>query len=221
MSIHTENNIQKSTALLQSLEWRYATKKYDTTKKICDSDFETLKKVIQLVPTSYGLQPFHFLVIENPTLRQELRVHAWNQSQITDASHLIVMCTHTHTTPEQIDNYVQNIATTRNIPLENVKGYGDFMKKTVAALDERTVLEWNAKQAYIALGHVLQSAAALEIDATPMEGYSREKFDEILGLAQKGLTATLVCVFGYRAADDSVQFLPKVRKSTEELFETI
>jgi nitroreductase/dihydropteridine reductase len=207
--------------IIDNLEWRYATKKYDKSRKISDEDFQTILKTLQLVPSSYGLQPLKYLVIENEDLRLKLKEHSWNQTQITDASHMIVFCTYSTIDEQYIDNHMQLSAEIRQVDISNTKGYSDFLKKTILVKDQESIETWNAKQAYIALGHVLQTAASLKIDSTPMEGYDARAYEEVLGLDKKGLKATLVCVFGYRSEDDANQYSPKIRKDMINLVEFI
>lgn len=209
------------THILDTLNKRYATKKFDPTKKICAEDLNTLKEVLRLTPSSYGLQPWKFLIIENPELRAQLREQSWGQSQVTDASHLIVFCTYTDMTDELIDSHVRNTAETRNLDIANLQGYADFVKKKMQGLTPEQKRTWNSKQAYIALGQFMVACAEMQIDATPMEGFEPEKYNEILGLTEKGLQATLVCAIGYRSADDAAQFSPKVRRPIEDIFEII
>lgn len=213
--------MSKNKEIIEAINWRYATKKFDPTKKICSEDLETLKEVLRLTPSSYGLQPWKFLIIEDPELRKELRVHSWGQSQVTDASHLFVLCTYLRTTEEQVDQHVENTALTRGVNKETLAGYGNFVKKKMSELSDEDMKFWNIKQAYIALGHLLSACATLKIDATPMEGFEPDKYNELLGLNERGLNATLVCPVGYRSADDQAQFNLKVRRDPETLFEVL
>ena len=203
---------------IESQNWRYATKKFDTNKKISDSDLEILKEAIRLSSSSYGLQPYKVLLVENPELRAKIQPAAWGQSQIVDASHLFVFANMVNVGEKEIDTYVNNIAETRGIPVENIAGYGDFMKSKIASLPEDVKNTWAAKQTYLALGNLLNAAAELQIDATPMEGFEPEKVNEILGLNALGLNATLIATVGYRHEEDANQHVKKVRKSKEELF---
>ncbi len=207
--------------LIDDLNWRYATKKYDSSKKITQTDFETLKHVLSLVPTSNGLQPYQFLIIENPEIRAQLREKSYNQSQTTDASHLIVMCALNSIDEVYVDKYMDRSVELRGLNPADVEGYRNHLKNSVAKADAGIQLRSNAKQAYIALGQLLQTAAQLRIDATPMEGFSPEGYDEVLGLKEKNLTAVVVCALGFRSDEDAFQHLKKVRKPAEELFETI
>ncbi|THF52672.1 NAD(P)H-dependent oxidoreductase [Flavobacterium supellecticarium] len=204
--------------LIETLKWRYATKKFDATKKISNEDLETLKEAIRLSASSYGLQPYKVLIIENPEVRAKLQPVSWGQSQIVDASHLLVFANMTDFGAEQIDAYLNNIVETRQIPLESIAGYGDFMKSKLTTLPADKLSNWTSKQTYIALGNLLSAAAELKIDATPMEGFEAEKVNEILGLKELGLNASLMATLGYRHEEDATQHYAKVRKSNEELF---
>ena len=207
--------------IIEDLNWRYATKKYDTTKKISAEDFDTIKESLRLSPSSYGLQPLKYIIIENKELREELKVHSFNQSQITDASHMIVFCSFIDIKENHIDQYIENIAKTRSQEIEKIVGFGDYMKKEIFPMDKSLLANWNSKQAYIAMGQVLHTCASLRIDATPMEGFKADKFDEILGLTEQNLKSIVVCAFGYRSSDDLNSSLLKVRKSQNDLFYTI
>ena len=207
--------------IIEDLNWRYATKKYNTTKKISAQDFNIIKESLRLSPSSFGLQPFKYIVVENKELREELKVHSFNQSQITDASHMIVFCSLIDIKENHIDQYIENIAKTRSQEIEKIVGFGDYMKKEIFPMDKSLLANWNSKQAYIALGQVLHTCANLRIDATPMEGFKADKYDEILGLTEQNLKSILVCAFGYRSSDDLNSSLLKVRKSHNDLFYTI
>lgn len=204
--------------LIETLNWRYATKKFDATKKISNEDLDTLKEVIRLSASSYGLQPYKVLIIENPELRAKLQPVSWGQSQIVDASHLLVFANMTDFGGEQIDAFLNNIVKTRQIPMDAIAGYGDFMKSKLTTLPADKLSNWTSKQTYIALGNLLSAAAELKIDATPMEGFEAEQVNEILGLNELGLNASLIATLGYRHEEDATQHYAKVRKSNEELF---
>lgn len=206
---------------IENQNWRYATKKFDATKKIAPADLEILKEAIRLSTSSYGLQLYKVFIIENPAIRAQLQPVSWGQSQIVDASHLFVFANYTDVQESHIDHYIENIAQTRGISIEAVKGYGDFMKNSLIGLAQDKKAIWTSKQTYLALGNLLNAAAELKIDVTPMEGFEPEKYNEILGLNALGLNASLVATVGYRHEEDATQHLAKVRKSTEELFETI
>lgn len=209
-----------TTEIKNALEWRYAAKKYDASKKISAEEMQTLKDSIRLTPTSYGLQPFKAIFVEDENIRQQLREKAWGQSQVTDASALVVFAVQKNITAADVDDYMENVAQSRNITIEQTKGFGDYVKGAIAPLNEEQFINWNKKQTYIALGMLLQTAALLRVDATPMEGFDPSGYDEVLGLAEKGLTASVVCALGYRHEEDGNQHQAKVRKSEADLFMT-
>ena len=206
---------------IKNANWRYATKKFDATKKVSTEDLETLKKAIQLSSSSYGLQLYKVFIIENPEVRAQLQPVSWGQSQIVDASHLLVFANIVNVQESHIDAYVQNIADTRGLSVEDLKGYSDFMKSKIVPLPVDQKAIWTSKQTYLALANLMNVAAELKIDVTPMEGFEPEKYNEILGLDKLGLNASLVAAIGYRHEEDATQHYAKVRKPIEELFETI
>lgn len=208
-------------AFLENQNWRYATKKFDATKKITSVDLDTLKEAIRLSSSSYGLQPYKVIVVENPDLRAKIQPSAWGQSQIVEASHLIVFANEINFGTTGIDNYIRNASETRAIPAESLQGYADFMKANITALPEDARNDWTAKQTYLALGNLLNAAAELKIDVTPMEGFVPAEVNEILGLEALGLNATLIATLGYRHEEDATQYYKKVRKSNEDLFITL
>jgi nitroreductase len=206
---------------IENQEWRYATKKFDATQKVSADDFETIKKAIQLSASSYGLQPYQVFIVETAELRQKIQPVAWGQSQIVDASHLLVFANKVNFGATDIDAYIELMAKTRQIPVESVKGYGDFMKSKITTLPADVLSTWTSKQTYLALGNLMNVAAELRIDVTPMEGFEPEKVNEILGLNDLGLNAALLATVGYRHADDATQHYTKVRKPLDELFVTL
>ena len=208
-------------AFLENQNWRYATKKFDATKKITAEDLDILKEAIRLSSSSYGLQPYKVILVENPDLRAKIQPSAWGQSQIVEASHLIVFANEINFGTTGIDDYIKNASETRAIPAESLQGYADFMKANITALSEDNRNNWTAKQTYLALGNLLNAAAELKIDVTPMEGFVPAEVNEILGLEALGLNATLIATLGYRHEDDATQYYKKVRKSNEDLFITL
>ena len=208
-------------SFIENQNWRYATKKFDSTKKIATEDIKTLKEAIRLTSSSYGLQPYKVIVVENPELRAQLQPAAWGQSQIKDASHIVIFANDINFGEAGIDIYFKNVCETRNTTLESMKGYMDFMKMTITSLSPEDRNIWSAKQTYLALGNLLNAAAELRIDVTPMEGFVATKVNEILGLDKLGLNATLIATLGYRHEEDATQHFKKVRKSNEELFITL
>ena len=206
---------------LENQNWRYATKKFDATKKITTEDLNTLKEAIRLSSSSYGLQPYKVIIVENPELRAQLQSAAYGQTQVVDASHLIIFANELNFGEEGINNFSKNMSETRGIPLESLQGYVDYMKSNITGLPEETRNIWTSKQTYLALGNLLNAAAELKIDVTPMEGFVPAKVNEILGLDKLGLNASLLATIGYRHDEDATQYYKKVRKSNEELFITL
>ena len=208
-------------SIIESLKWRYATKKFDATKKISKENLETLLEGVQLSASSYGLQPYQIFVIEDSEIREKLKSAAWNQTQLTDASQVVVFANHKSLDEAYVDNYIKNIAETRDMKVEDLQGMADMIKNSTLQMPAEMQNEWAQKQCYLALGFLLNTAAELKIDVCPMEGFSAEEFDNILGLQEKGLhTAVIACV-GYRSEEDKYQHAAKVRKSTEDLFNFI
>jgi nitroreductase len=206
--------------LIEALEWRYACKKFDANKRISDTDLDTILDSIQLTPSSYGLQPIKVLLIETKELREQIKPIAWNQAQVVDASHLLVFCHYTALSESYVDQHVSLMASTRNLPIEKLHGFGTHVKSSIATMDADHVNQWTGKQTYIALGQVLLSCALLKIDATPMEGFDRKALDNLLDLSKDGLSSSLLCPIGYRHAEDPYITLKKVRKTKDALFET-
>lgn len=206
--------------LIKKLNWRYATKKFDPNKKVSQENLETIKHAIQLSVSSYGLQLYKILIIEDKKLRDQLRPASWNQSQITDASHLFVFCNYTKVKPNHIDQFIDLTAKKRQLKLDELNGYGDFIKTKIAEKSSEEQFYWTKNQTYIALANLLSICAELKIDACPMEGFEPEKYNEILGLTEQGLNASVIATIGYRDTQDQTQHLSKVRKPLERLFES-
>ena len=203
---------------VENLKWRYATKKFNSSKTISNEDFETLKKAIQLTASSYGLQPYKILNIEDKEIRKKLREVSWNQPQIEDASHMIVLANITDFGDELVDDYFENVIETRNVTKEDVEDYSNTIKSTIGQLSQEQKAQWTAKQAYIVVGNLLSAAAQLRIDACPMEGFQNEEYNKILDLNSKNLNAAVVVTLGYRSEEDDTQHYEKVRKPENQLF---
>jgi nitroreductase len=203
--------------MIEQLKWRYATKQYDATKKISDSDLTKLIEAANLAPTSYGLQPFRIINVENPDLRAKLREKSYGQSQVTDASAIFVFVVENNMTNDMVDTYIDRIASQRSLPVEALSGFGDYMKGAIGYKSSDDIVSWNQRQAYISLGFLLAQAAVLNIDSTPMEGFDPAGYAEVLGLQNEN--AVLVCALGYRSSEDQTQHYPKVRKSLTEFVE--
>ncbi|WP_222983594.1 NAD(P)H-dependent oxidoreductase [Flagellimonas meishanensis] len=208
-------------SVLEHRNWRYATKKFDSNKKVSDEDLKTLLEATRLSASSYGLQPYHVIVVSDQEIKEKLKPASWGQNQVTDASHVLVFANFTDFGEELVDDYLDNVGTTRKVSVDKLKGYSDFMKSKLLELPSETKQNWTSKQAYIAFSNTMQAAAELKIDTCPMEGFQAEAYNDILGLNEKNLNAAVVLAVGYRSAEDETQHLPKVRKSKEELFTII
>tara|TARA_R110000751_G_scaffold76882_4_gene155125 strand:+ start:610 stop:1242 length:633 start_codon:yes stop_codon:yes gene_type:complete len=202
---------------IENLNWRYATKKFDASKKVSKKDLENLLEATALSASSYGLQPYEILVVEDAAMRSKLQPAAWGQSQITEASHLIVLANQSTFGEELVDDYLNNVSETRGIPSNDLQGYSDFMKSKLMPLSESAKATWTARQTYIALGNLLSAAADLKIDTCPMEGFDSAQFNEMLGLSKRGLNAAVLVAVGYRSKEDKTQHYKKVRKAKENL----
>ena len=208
-------------SFLENQNWRYATKQFDAAKKISAADLETLKEAVRLSASSYGLQPYKVIIVESAELKEKLKPAAYNQSQITDASYLFIFANDIDLGGHSVDNYINNISAVRGVPADALAGFSDMMKGMISGLPVDAKNTWTAKQTYLALGNLLNAAAELKIDATPMEGFNAAAFNEILGLDKLGLNASVIAPVGYRHDEDTAQHFKKVRKSHEELFITL
>lgn len=204
--------------LLAALQWRYAVKKYDPSSKLSQEDKDTLEEVLLLTPSSYGLQPLHFIWLEDSTLREKAKAIAWNQQQIIDAAGVLVLCTKTSLDALFLDAHADNMRDTRSLQEEQIKGFRAHLHAAIGAKEANDIGQWNDKQAYIALGQLLTACALLKIDATPMEGFDPKALDELLELEKQGLHSVLLCTLGKRASDDNYAQLKKVRRPKNSLF---
>ena len=191
--------------VIDNYNWRYATKKFDPSKKVPNSNIESIKESITLAPTSYGLQLFKVFVVENQEIKEKLRKASFNQSQISDASHTFIFCNYTKVLESDIDMYIKNKSIIQNKPLSDIKGYGDFLKKTLLKKNDDEISIW----------------ATIQVDSCPIEGFESSKYNQILKLKGSNLNSTVVAAVGYRSSEDLSQFEKKIRKSSDELFETI
>lgn len=197
--------------LLQSLRWRYATKKFDPTRTVAEDQVTELLEATNLSATSYGLQPFKLVVIKNQEIQDRLIASSYGQRQVADASHVIVIAARTDVDAAYISQYVDYIESERNLDAGAMDDYKNVMIKTITGKTDEYRQQWAEKQGYIALATLLTACATMEIDACPMEGFIPSEYNEILGFDQLNLSATLVVPIGFRADDDSAQHQKKVR----------
>jgi len=204
--------------LLKQLNWRYATKQFDAERKIKAEDWAALEEALLLTPSSYGLQPWKFVVVKDAATREKLVEASWGQRQVADASHLVVFAVKNEIGEGDIEEYIERIAEVRGAARESLKGFRDMMVGAIVkGMDASQQKGWAARQAYIGLGNFLNSAAMLGIDACPMEGIEPERYDEILGLTGKGLRTVVVAAAGYRDEKDKYAGLKKVRFPREKV----
>jgi len=201
---------------IKHLEWRYATKKFDSTKKLSESQINILKNVFNLTATSYGLQPLKMLVISNDSIKQKLVEHAYNQSQVADCSHLLVLCIKTNIDGEYVDDKFDLEIEIRGTEEETISEFRQFLKNNIDNKSKDAIEISNKQQAYIALGNLMTVCAFERIDSCPMEGFNPDKFDEILYLKEQNLKSVLLLPVGFRAKDDFMSQLKKVRIPLEE-----
>ena len=201
---------------IKKLEWRYATKKFDSDKKLPEEKLDILKQAFNLTATSFGLQTLTLVVIDDVNTRKPLVKNAFDQNQVVDASHLLVICIQDNIDDDDVNTYYKNIKDIRATPDEILEPYRqslvDMMRKK--SLAER--LQWSTNQAYIALGNLMTVCAFENIDSCPMEGFISEKFDQILNLQERGLKSVLLLPVGYRAKEDIFSGFKKVRKPLEK-----
>ncbi|HEK20402.1 MULTISPECIES: NAD(P)H-dependent oxidoreductase [unclassified Mucilaginibacter] len=205
-------------SLVDKLKWRYATKKFDNTQKIASEKLDYILEATQLAPSSLGLQPYRILVVEDAAIREQLKEASHGQTQITDASQLIVFAVENNLNEEFGKKYIDNVAAIRNVPRESLAGFEGMVLGTINGRSKEELKTWSQKQAYIALGVLIAAASEQSVDICPMEGFDVARYNDILNLTEKGLTATVIATVGYRASDDAYAQLAKVRRAKEELF---
>ncbi|MEL6855037.1 MAG: NAD(P)H-dependent oxidoreductase [Cyanobacteria bacterium J06607_13] len=208
--------------LSKQLYWRYATKQFEPTKTIPEDVWDTLEEALVLSPSSYGLQPWLFVVIKSTELKEQLKPLSWNQSQITDCSHLVVFAIKKNLTTADVDRFIESTATTRNAPLDSLAGYRNMIVSDVVHGPRSfNVNEWAARQAYIALGNFMTSAAVIGVDTCPLEGIDPAGYDKVLSLQPDGYATVVACAAGYRSAEDKYASLAKVRYPKSEMIRVL
>jgi nitroreductase len=211
-----------SAQLLAALNWRYATKMFDATRKIPAAVWRTLEQSLVLTPTSYGLQPYQFLVVQDAAKRAELLPHSWGQKQVVDCSHFVVFAARTEMTEADVDKLINLTIELRKLPPGALNAYrGMMLGDVVNGPRGKIAHEWATRQAYIALGNLMTCAAVLGVDTCPMEGLVPAEYDRVLNLNGNGHATVVACALGYRAAGCKYAGLVKVRYPTTELVRTI
>ena len=203
--------------IIKSLEWRYATKKFDESKHLTIDQINLLKKAFNLTATSYGLQPLKLVVIQNKKLQQSLVKHSHNQRQVAQASHVLVICIQNNLSESDIEEYFSLVKSIRNTPESLLNPFKNYLKTDFYSKSNAEIEQWMKNQAYIALGNLLTVAAIKKIDACPMEGFVPEEYNKLLELGKRNLKATLVVPVGFRAEDCFMKDLKKVRKNIQDV----
>lgn len=206
--------------LIESLQWRYATKEFDAEKTIPPDTWSAIEQSMVLTPSSFGLQPWKFITITCPKTKIDLLEHSWHQRQVTDCSHLVVLCVRDGMNQQDIDAWLDQLAETRGVSRESLESYAAMMNGFFSSMDHDKTLCWATNQVYIALGQLMTSAAVLGIDACPMEGIVPAEYDRVLGLENSGFATSVACAMGYRSPDDSYAKLPKVRYASNKVLKT-
>lgn len=207
--------------IIEGLNWRYATKKFDPDRKISEENVNTLLEALRLSASSMGLQPYEFIHVKNRAIREQLKEHSYGQTQITDASDMIVFAAKTSISIGYIEEFARQEAALRNRNEEQIIRKIESTQDYVSKKNSDEIFNWNSKQTYIALGTLLSTAAMLRVDACPMEGFKGEEYDRILQLERLNLRSLAVVTLGYRSSEDSYAAQPKFRFTQDRIIKTI
>mgnify|MGYP000250282256 CR=1 FL=1 len=202
---------------IESLNWRAAIKQFNPERRVSTEDLNVLLDAANLAPTSGGLQPFKIIAVSNQAIKEKLKGAAYGQQQVADASHVLVFAFEKEIGDQTVDRYINRAAEVRGVSTENLKGFSDSMKRFMGNMDDAAKIAWAKSQTYIALGTIMLTAASLEVDTCPMEGFSVEQFEEILGLQKMNLQPAVILPIGYRQTGEDYSKLPKVRRPLEDL----
>lgn len=209
------------TELTQALHWRYATKAFDAKKIIANETFDALLDAARLSPSSFGLQPWKFLVVESKDLREKLRAQSWNQPQVTDASHFVVLAAKEVISGADIQEWINCLAITQQTPIDQLAPLQGMIQQFTGAMSAEEMAQWNTRQVYIALGQLMTAAAVLGVDTCPLEGISAASYDQILGLEGSGYRTRVACALGYRSDLDKYATAPKARFAAEKVIQRL
>lgn len=206
---------------IDKLNWRYATKQFDPTQKIDSETWSKVEESLLLTPSSFGLQPWRFIVITDDAVKQSLLPHSWSQPQVVDCSHLVVLAARSPISEAEVNEFIKFTASTRGISPEALDAYKGMMLGFLSRMDDDARTAWAKNQVYVALGQLMATAAAIGLDACPMEGIVPAEYDKILNLEEQGYTTVLACPMGFRSSEDTYSELEKVRYSAEKLIQLI
>ena len=207
--------------IIDHLKWRYATKKFDASKKLSEEKLQIVKEAFNLTATSFGLQTVSLVVISDANMRKQLVEHSYHQNQVLDASHLLIVCIQDDIKDTDVDSLFDSVADLRRTPNEVLEPYRKDLKTMMQDMSKTERQEWSVKQAYIALGNLMTVCAVESIDACPMEGFIPEKYDDLLNLKEHNLKSVLLLPIGYRAEDDKFAMFKKVRKTIDDAVITL
>ncbi|MEZ6133652.1 MAG: NAD(P)H-dependent oxidoreductase [Pirellulaceae bacterium] len=205
--------------LLEQLTWRYAVKRFDADRKIDDATWQAIERALVLTPSSYGLQPWRFIVITDEATKAKLPAISWNQKQPQDCSHMVVLAAKETMDADYVDSFMSSVVRTRSLQVDAMSGYRQVLVSTIEKMDSH--LDWNARQVYIALGQLMIAAAMLGIDTCPMEGIVASEYDALLGLEDTGYKTVVGCAVGYRHTEDPQATAKKVRFDTDTIITRI
>jgi nitroreductase len=203
-------------SIIKQLKWRYATKKFDATKKLSADKLDVLKQAFNLTATSFGLQTIKLIIVENEASREPLLAHAYNQKQVLESSHLLVICIQENISDTDVVAYYNNISNTRKTSETILKPYRDGLVDIIRKMTIEERQQWSKNQAYIALGNLMTVCAIEGIDSCPMEGFIPDSIDKALKLNKMGLKSVLLLPVGHRDESDMFANFAKVRKPINE-----
>jgi len=206
------------TNFIKSLEWRFASKSFDPNKQVPQEDIEFLKKAIQLSVSSYGLQQYQVVIVQDKKLQEKLTPASYNQTQVAEASHVFVFCSMTNVDESTVDEFMENTSKARGVTKDSLNGFAKMIQSKIDRSTKEQLAEWTDRQSYITMTNLLNACAVKEIDSCPMEGFIPEKYIEILDLEKYNLKPVLVVPIGYRTEKDKYAKLAKVRKPIADLF---
>lgn len=206
--------------LNEALQWRYAVKTF-SNREVEPDNLQSILDATRLSASSYGLQPYRILVIQSQDTRGQLVEHSYGQDKVLHASHLVVFAAQTAVGDEAIDQFIQQVARSRNQPVHELRAYADHVKAAVTAKSPAELVAWSKNQTYLALGNFLTAAALRRVDACPMEGFDAAGYDRVLGLSEQQLTTAVICPIGYRHPDDPYSAYDKVRRPYGEMIQEI
>ena len=211
MAIHPQE-------ILDKLQWRYAVKKFDPSQKISEADWFVLEESLRLAPSSYGLQPWKFIVVQDPEIRATLTPVSWNQTQVQDCSHYVVFATLTKIEPAYVEKFVRKMAQVREVDVASLENYKNMMVSDLVNGPRSAIAKWwSQRQSYIAMGMLMETAALLNIDSCPIEGIDPPAYDRILQLEGSDYATVASVALGYRSSEDKYQLLKKVRFDRDDV----